>query len=300
MTSEVLVLGKGFISDHLPYQKFTGRLPIDDGLTFVERVLDKHQPKVVINCIGKTGRPNVDWCEKNREETYLANVVLPSILAAKCAAWGVHFIHIGSGCIFFGESPNSKEELVKRYLALGGNKEDNSFNVTNVIDTGWKESDFANPKSFYSKTKYACDLTIGEMPNVSVLRIRMPVSTKNEERNFINKVRNYSHVIDIPNSMTIVDDLVRCVDWFATTKTPGIFNVVNPEPITAAQVMREFQKYKPEHKFEVIDETELDRITIAKRSNCILNGDKLRDAGFTMTPSKEALEACMVSYIKNI
>ncbi len=286
MTSEVLVLGKGFISDHLPYQKYTGRLPIDDGLTFVERVLDKHQPKVVINCIGKTGRPNVDWCEKNREETYLANVVLPSILAAKCAAWGVHFIHIGSGCIFFGDSPNK--------IAMGTT----GYSVER--DYGWNESDFANPKSFYSKTKYACDLTIGEMPNVSVLRIRMPVSTKNEERNFINKVRNYSHVIDIPNSMTIVDDLVRCVDWFAKTKTPGIFNVVNPEPITAAQVMREFQKYKPEHKFEVIDETELDRITIAKRSNCILNGDKLRDAGFTMTPSKEALEACMASYIKNI
>ncbi len=169
-----------------------------------------------------------------------------------------------------------------------------------MIDEGWKESDFANPKSFYSKTKYACDLTIGEMPNVSILRIRMPVSTRNEERNFINKVRNYSHVIDIPNSMTLMDDLIRCVDFFVKSKTPGIFHVINPQPITAAQVMREFQKYEPEHKFEVIDEGELDKLTIAKRSNCILNGDKLLDAGFTMTPSKEALEACMASYIKNI
>jgi len=64
--------------------------------------------------------------------------------------------------------------------------------------------------------------------------------------------------------------------------------------------MREYQKYVPKHKFNIITEKELDGITAAKRSNCILNGDKLLKAGFKMTPTKESLVDCMLKYSKNI
>lgn len=287
---KVLTLGNGFVSDHLPYEKILDRIhPHEED---IDCLLSKYRPDVLINCIGKTGRPNVDWCESHKSETYMANVTLPLMIAEWCERNGTHMIHIGSGCIYFGESPNQMPNSDKKYKIIIGEPP--------MIDSGWKEDDFANPKSYYSKTKYACDLALGNLEHVTTLRIRMPVSSKNETRNFINKVRNYSHVIDIPNSMTLMDDLVRCVDWFTRTRLSGIYHVVNPEPITAAQVMREFQKYKTEHKFEVIDESELDKLTIAKRSNCILNSDKLKNAGFTMTPSVQALEACMASYIKNL
>lgn len=276
---KVLVLGRGFVSEHLPYQKLDERIQLNTGL--IKSVLDEYKPDAIINCIGKTGRPNVDWCESNQAETYLANVTLPSLLASVCADYGIHFIQIGSGCIYFGESPYKGER-------------------PGAFDPGWRESNMANPKSFYSKTKYACDLTIGSLSNVTTLRIRMPISTKNNPRNFINKVRGYSQVIDIPNSVTFMDDFVRCVDWIIKERKTGTFHVTNPEPISAAQTMQEYQKYVPEHKFSIIDEQELDSITVAKRSNCILNTDKLRQAGFLMTPSEEALKQCMATYIKNI
>lgn len=276
---KILTLGNGFVAQHLPYPIVNERIELSEKV--IESFLDFHAPDVIVNCIGKTGTPNVDWCETHQPETALANIAIPIALAKACEKRGIHFVHIGSGCIYFGTSPNVP-------IFSGGK------------DLGWTEKHFANPKSFYSKTKYACDLAIGDMKNVSILRIRMPISNRNNPRNFINKIRGYKQVIDIPNSVTFMDDLVRMVDWTIKKNKIGIYHVVNPEPITAAQVMREYQKYAPNHIFEVIDELGLDKLTTAKRSNCILNGDKLRNEGFFMTDSCKALEDCMKTYIKNI
>ena len=138
------------------------------------------------------------------------------------------------------------------------------------------------------------------MPHVTTLRLRMPVSDKDTSRNLINKLRGYKQVINIPNSMTFMSDLAPCIDWVAKNNIRGTYHVVNPQPITATQIMKEFQKYVPEHRFEVITERQLDDMTVAKRSNCILNTDKLRLAGFQMTDSETALHDCMASYIKNM
>lgn len=100
--------------------------------------------------------------------------------------------------------------------------------------------------------------------------------------------------------MTFMSDLTRCIDWVVKNGIKGTYHVTNPQPITAAQIMTEFQKYVPEHQFEVITENDLDAMTVAKRSNCILNTDKLTNAGFKMTASNEALSECMANYVKNM
>tara|TARA_R110000868_G_scaffold99024_5_gene272683 strand:- start:2116 stop:3003 length:888 start_codon:yes stop_codon:yes gene_type:complete len=294
---KVLTLGKGFVSEHLPYICYADKLLInnlysskDDSSKSFENFINEYKPDAIVNCIGRTGTPNIDWCESNQEDTYLTNVTLPSILASICAKHDIHFIQIGSGCIFSGVSPNS-EYITSKY------KDRRALSYIKR-ETGWKESDEANPKSYYSKTKYACDLIIGSLKNVTTLRIRMPLSTKNNPRNFINKVKGYDKIIDIPNSVTFMDDFVRCVDWAIKEQKTGIFHVTNPDPISAVQTMIEYQKYIPDHKFSIINEKELDKITIAKRSNCILNTDKLSAAGFNMTPSKDALKECMLNYFK--
>ena len=120
---KIYTLGNGFVSEHLPYSKITNRL--DCSSKHIENMIDIHKPDVIINCIGKTGRPNIDQCEFQQSETAIANTVLPILLADTCEKHSIHLIQIGSGCIYFGESPN----------------------IT------WKEENFANPKSFYSKTK---------------------------------------------------------------------------------------------------------------------------------------------------
>jgi len=284
---KVVTIGNGFIASHLPYEIANWRITTDE--QNLELFFREYKPDVIVNCTGFCGRPNVDQCEVQKSKTYMANVVVPAVLAQECEARGVRMIHIGSGCIYFGESPN-KQTICE--LAEDSEPYEE--------DIGWKETDFANPKSYYSKTKYACDLMLGQMPNVTTLRIRMPISTRNTERNFINKIKSYKQLIDIPNSVTFIDDLVGCVDWVIDNEKTGIYHVVNPQPLTAVDVMREYQKYVPTHKFEVITEAQLDGMTIAKRSNCIINGDKLRNEGFKMTPSEIALADCMAEYAKSI
>lgn len=288
---KIMSIGGGFVSEHLSYDKVTERITTD--ADSIDKILKVHKPDVLVNCIGRTGRPNIDWCESHKEETSYTNTVIPIRLAEACMRFGTHLIQIGSGCIYFGQSPHATQ---RRDLAdiIGRDY------FTWVEDRGWLETDFANPKSYYSKSKFACDLALGDLGHVTTLRIRMPISTLNNQRNLINKLKSYKQVIDIPNSMTFMDDLVRCIDWAAANRKTGIYHVVNPEPITAAQVMREYQKYVPSHQFEIISERQLDDLTAAKRSNCILNGDKLKKEGFQMTPSLQGLENCMREYVKNL
>lgn len=298
----VFTLGNGFVADHLPYQKISERVSLD--WKHIDALLSTYRPDVLINCIGKTGRPNVDWCENNKEATATANTALPIMLAEACTKYNTHLIHIGSGCIFFGESPNF------HHVQGDGSPMPELYDTITTwcitmpcrkIDDGWKETDFANPQSFYSKSKYACDLMLGSMPHVSTLRIRMPISEQNNQRNLINKLRGYKQVIEIPNSITFMSDLVRCIDWMSHERLGGIFHVVNPQPLTAGAIMREFQKrVDANHKFEFMSEEQLNRATSAKRSNCILSTQKLQAAGFTMSPTQEALEKCMIKYGHNL
>jgi dTDP-4-dehydrorhamnose reductase len=303
---KVLTIGNGFVADHLPYEKINERLYLDD--SFVRFILDHFKPDVLINCIGKTGRPNVDWCETHKEETASANVAIPVMLAQECQKKSIRLIQIGSGCIYFGESPNyhyvqnDGSPMPERILNGQAGSWAQSIKILHPlqkIENGWREEDFANPKSFYSKTKYACDLALGGMNLVTTLRIRMPVSVQNNPRNLINKLRGYKQIIDIPNSMTFMKDLTKCIQWAIDKDQTGVFHVVNPEPLTAVQIMKEFQKYVPKHQFEIISEEQLDNLTTAKRSNCILNTDKLSAAGFQMTHSEQALKECMSDYMKN-
>lgn len=66
--------------------------------------LDRHWPDVVINCAGKTGQPNIDWCETNRLVTAQANITGPLVLLGECMARDIFLAHIGSGCIFEGDN----------------------------------------------------------------------------------------------------------------------------------------------------------------------------------------------------
>lgn len=235
---KIFTLGNGFIANHLSYGKITNRINNENDII---NIIDNYKPDVLVNCIGFCGSPNIDQCEQMKEKTNFTNTILPGIIANQCEKQGIHLIQIGSGCIYFGKSPN----------------------IENGQDIGWKENDFANPKSYYSKTKYACDLILGEMKNVTTLRIRMPISSMNNGRGLLNKLIKYKEVIDIPNSVTFVNDLVRAIDHFSNIGYTGIYHVVNSIPLSAAKIMKEYSKLT-NHSFAIIDEERLDQLTSAK------------------------------------
>ena len=120
----------------------------------------------------------------------------------------------------------------------------------------------------------AADLALGDMQHVSILRIRMPISEKDTPRNLINKLIGYKKVIDIPNSVTFMNDLVSCIDWAVNNKPGGIFHVVNPQPLTAAHIMNVYKKYVPEHVFGIINEDQLNQENKMKSLTTSINSAK--------------------------
>ena len=64
--------------------------------------------------------------------------------------------------------------------------------------------------SSYSTVKGYTDRLMHELYDDSVLnvRIRMPITSEVNSRNFITKITNYKRVCSIPNSMTVLDNLL--------------------------------------------------------------------------------------------
>lgn len=281
---KIITLGNGFIAGELPYEIVSDRLQADE--VQIRNLIYKYNPDVIVNCIAYTGIKNIDDCEINKEKTLLSNLTIPTILANECHKLGIHFVQLASGCIYYGPSPN--------IFGWG------TTGYSIAVDEGWKETDHANPLSYYSRTKYAADLAIGNLPNVTTLRLRMPISSKNHPRNLINKLLNYQNVVETLNSVTFIDELISVIDWAIQEEKMGIYHVANPEPITHSQILEEYRKYFPNHQYNKITTDQLNDYIKAPRSNCILDTTKLQEAGFKMSPTKQALENCMKDYVFNI
>ncbi len=288
---KVITLGNGFVAAHLPYEKILDRFEFNN--LSVEKIIDKYKPDIIINTIGFCGGPgkNVDQCEVEKIKTYNTNVTLPLLIAEHCENKQIKHILLGSGCIYFGDSPHTT------YTSDGCNIDGSE--KWDKIDSGFKETDFANPESYYSKSKYSADLMLSQLKMTCIARIRMPISDKNTPRNLINKLLGYKKILNQPNSVTFMSDFTRCIDWMIKNDKSGIYHVTNPDPLTHIELLEEYKKYVPTHQYDSINIEQLKDLIVAPRSNCILNTNKLKSEGFHMTPTKQALQDCMVKYIKN-
>jgi 3,5-epimerase/4-reductase len=232
----------------------------------VRSVLESIKPDAVINCAGKTGKPNVDWCEDHKEETIRANVTGPLILLDECLQRGIHFTHVSSGCIFAGDN--------------GGK--------------GFSEEDTPNfSGSFYSRSKAWSDQVLREFP-VLILRLRMPFDGTTSERNLIMKLRKYARVLDEPNSITHLPDFLDAAERLLQKKATGVYNVVNPGSVSPYQVMELYREIvDPAHAFERLTVERLREVTKAGRSNCILSTEKLRKEGIVLPDVRDALRSAL-------
>jgi len=257
------------------HEVFGARIELSD-LSTLRTEFKKIKPDVVINCAGAKAHPTVDWCEDHKEETELVNVAgaINAMLAAiECGAYP---IQICSGCVYSG----------------GPNK----------VFTEDDEPNFYG--SFYSRMRIVMQDALKELP-VLQARIRMPVSTVPHPRNFINKMVQYSRVVSIPNSVTLLDDLCPALEILMKKKPIGIFNLTNDGYIEHSQVLEAYKKIiDPAHEYELISLSSLqgkNGIVKAKRSNCVLSNEKARLLGIKMPALDEArLEKIMRKFKKGL
>ncbi len=260
--------GRGYLG-----QRFLERFPEADVPSLdiadqaaVRAALDQLKPDAVINCAGKTGRPNVDWCEDHKEETIRANVTGPLILLEECLKRGIHLTHVSSGCIYAGDN--------------GG--------------TGFSEEDAPNfHGSFYSRSKAWSDQILKEFP-VLVLRLRMPFDGSGSERSLITKLLRYTRVLDAQNSLTSIPDFLDAAQILIGRRETGVYNVVNPGAISPYEVMELYRDLvDPTHVFERLETARLGEVVKAGRSNCLLSGEKLTRAGIALPDVRMALRGAL-------
>ncbi len=232
----------------------------------VSALLEAEKPDVVINAAGKTGRPNVDWCEDHKEETLHANVLGPLVLLEECAKRDIYWVHMSSGCIYQGDN--------------GG--------------TGYTEKDTPNfMGSFYSRSKAWSDQILKEFP-VLVLRIRMPFDDSQNERSLITKISKYSRLLDVPNSLTYLPDFLTAAKVLIERRKTGLYNIVNPGALSPYQVMQKYcEIVNPSHTIERLTLDHLSDVVKAGRSNCILSTAKIESEGIMIQPIEQAVDQAL-------
>ncbi|KAG6524024.1 hypothetical protein ZIOFF_013913 [Zingiber officinale] len=260
------LLGKICEQKGIPFEYGKGRLQERSQLEFD---IQSVKPTHVLNAAGVTGRPNVDWCESHKTETIRSNVVGALTLADVCREHRLLFLNYATGCIF--EYDDSHPE---------------------GSGTGFKEEDKPNfTGSFYSKTKAMVEELLGEYDNVCTLRLRMPISSDlKNPRNFITKITRYNKVVNIPNSMTILDELLPISIEMAKRNCRGIWNFTNPGVVSHNEILEMYNKYI-DPSFEWVNFTleEQAEVIVAPRSNNEMDASKLKKEFPELLSVKESL-----------
>jgi 3,5-epimerase/4-reductase len=170
---------------------------------------------------------------------------------------------------------------------------------------GYLETDPANfDASFYSATKSKTEELLKHYTNALILRLRMPVSDDLHLRSFVTKISTYPNVVDIPNSNTILHDLLPCSLLLASHNETGIYNFTNPGAISHNEVLSLFKKHvRSGFAWKNFSLEEQSKVIKAGRSNCKLDTTKLvkklREYGVEVPEVHEAYEQCFVRMAAN-
>jgi dTDP-4-dehydrorhamnose reductase len=218
------------------------------------RELEVVKPDCVINAAGITGRPNIDWCEDHRIETIRANVIGALTLADATYERSIHLTNLGTGCFY-------------------------TYDANHLVGSGrgFVESDEPNClTTFYYRSKVYLEKLLMEYPNVLNLRFGMPASSDTNPRNFIIKLTKYKKVINVPNSLSVLDDLLPIAIDMTLRKLTGVYNFVNPGTVSHNEVLELYKQYiDPTFVFQNFSLEEQVQVFKAGRSNCELDVNKL-------------------------
>lgn len=222
--------------------------------TAIEKEIAEKRPDCIINAAGVTGTPNIDWCEDHKVETIRTNIIGALNLIDIASRQNVYVINMGTGCIY---------EYDAKHPMYSG--------------IGFKEDEEPNFQgSFYSYTKTMFDKLLRNYPHVLNLRLRMPISYDLHPRNIITKLIHYKKVINIPNSMTVLPDLLPLIPDMAKRQLTGNYNFVNPGAISHNEILDLYKQYvNPEFSYSNFTIEEQDKILKARRSNTELDVSKL-------------------------
>ena len=197
----------------------------------LEREIEEKKPTHIISLIGRTHGTyegeyigTIDYLEKPGKvfENVRDNLFGPMVLSLLSKKYDFHFTYLGTGCIFqFDEDHPFGEEK-----------------------DGFDESSLPNFfGSSYSIVKGFTDQLMHLVEdNVLNVRIRMPITDEFNKRNFITKITNYAKVCSVPNSMTVLNELIPIMIDMSCKKVTGTVNLTNPGLVSHNEILEMYKE----------------------------------------------------------
>jgi dTDP-glucose 4,6-dehydratase len=292
MKIKILVYGsKGWIGcqfinelkkSSLEYYEGKSRVDNDDDLI---KEIELINPTHIISFIGRThGIINdikyttIDYLEqpKKLKENINDNLFSPLILANISFKKNIHYTYLGTGCIFNYDDLHKYE------------KEENGF----------LEEDKPNfYGSSYSIVKGFTDRLIKLYDNVLNLRVRMPITEEENERNFITKIINYKKICSIKNSMTVLSDVFPIIIDMIILNKVGTYNLTNPGLISHNEILDMYKEIvDPTFVYDNFNLEEQKKVLSCDRSNNYLDTSKLEREYPELLNIKDSVRKCLYKY----
>lgn len=259
----------------------------------LEKEIKEIEPTHVMSFIGRThGKigehkyTTIDYLEQpgKIKENVRDNLYSPIVLAILSNKYNYHYTYLGTGCIF--EYDNDTHPFGEEVNGSG-------FNVNDV------------PNFFgsaYSVVKGYTDRLMHMFPNVLNVRIRMPITADRNSRNFITKITTYKKICSVPNSMTVLPELLPLIiDMGLNKKQTGTINLTNPGLITHNEILEMYKEIvDPNFVWENFSIEEQDVILAAGRSNNYLDTTKLEYLYPNVMNIKDSVRKCLEEMKENI
>lgn len=240
------------------------------------------KPTHIISLIGRTHGiinndiiPTIDYLQRDSKlsENIRDNLYSPLTLSILCEKQNIHFTYLGTGCLFEYDDahPYGRE------------------------DTGFTENDVPNFfGSNYSTVKGYTDRLMHLFSNTLNLRIRMCLTPDDHWRNFITKLITYEKICSLPNSMSVLPDLIPIMINMAINKVTGTMNLTNPGLITHNEILEMYKEIvDPSFTWNNMSLEEQSNLLAAGRSNNYLDVSRLQELYPHVKHIKEAVRDCL-------
>ena len=247
-----------------------------------------HKPTNILSFIGRTHGvignkvyTTIDYLEQPNKlkENVRDNLYSPLTLAILSHKYNIHYTYLGTGCIFeFDDKHPFGEEI-----------------------NGFTEEDVPNFfSSSYSTVKGYTDRLMHLFNNVLNLRIRMPITSTINNRNFITKIVNYDKICSVPNSMTVLDELIPIMIDMVKNNICGTINLTNPGLISHNEILQMYKEIvDPSFTWNNFTIDEQNNILAAGRSNNYLDTTKLTTLYPHIKNIKDSVKDCLIKMASN-
>ncbi len=250
--------------------------------------IDKVKPTNIISLIGRTyGTHNgkfystIDYLEQPGKvlDNVRDNLFSPMALAILCKERNIHFTYFGTGCIF---EYNEEHPFGKEVNGFTENSLPNFFG-----------SSYSTVKGFTDRLMHLFDECVLN------LRIRMPITGENHPRNFITKIITYEKICSIPNSMTVLPDMIPIIIDMMKKNITGTINLTNPGLISHNEILEMYKEIvDPKFTWKNFTIDEQAKILAAGRSNNFLDTTKLENLYPRVMNIKDSVRQILHRYKK--